>query len=93
MATFYAQAGWSQCCAAAPFGECKVREIPVKSKNNIATLTAWNMWTGESDSCAGVTPYCSVLFVGYDISCGSFDPLSSGVLRKRSGALFAPGEG
>ena|SRR5436309_5516050 len=46
-----------------------------------------------ADSCAGVTPYCSVWAVGYDISCGSFDPWSSGVSRTRSGALIALGEG
>src|ERR1700730_1732481 len=35
----------------------------------------------SADSCAGVTPYCSVWAVGYDISCGSSDPwiLVSGV--------------
>src|SRR5882762_6855344 len=36
-----------------------------------------NMWTVRQDSCAGVTPYCSVLPVEYDISCGRLDPLSS----------------
>src|SRR3954471_10953173 len=30
----------------------------------------------DSDSCARVTPYCSVWAVGYDISCGSSDPKS-----------------
>jgi len=30
-----------------------------------------------ADSCARVTPYCSVWAVGYDISCGSSDPLES----------------
>jgi hypothetical protein len=27
-----------------------------------------------ADSCAGVTAYCSVSFVGYDISCGKDNP-------------------
>src|SRR6476646_9176547 len=57
-------------------------------------------WLGDgtcgrthADSCAGVTPYCSLWAVGYDISCGSSDPLSPTVRRTRSGALAAPGEG
>jgi GcrA cell cycle regulator len=29
------------------------------------------MWTRDADSCTGVTAYCSVQDVGYDISCGS----------------------
>src|ERR1700681_1608107 len=47
----------------------------------------------HADSCAGVTPYCSLWAVGYDISCGSSDPLGPSVRRTRSGALAAPGEG
>src|SRR5258706_13120053 len=45
------------------------------------------------DSCARVTPYCSVWAVGYDISCGGSDPKSPSVQRSRSGTAFAPGEG
>ena len=29
------------------------------------------MWNEDPDSCAGVTAYCSVYLVGYDISCDS----------------------
>ena len=61
--------------------------------NPIATLNRWNMWNAKADSCAGVTAYCSVLAVGYDISCGSSDSLSFGNLRTRSDALYASGEG
>ena len=43
--------------------------------------------------CAGVTPYCSVLAVGYDISCGSIHPPSLIVWRRRSSAVNATGEG
>jgi hypothetical protein len=28
----------------------------------------------KPDSCIGVTAYCSLSVVGYDISCGSFNP-------------------
>src|SRR3984885_1757538 len=31
----------------------------------------------HADSCAGVTPYCSLWAVGYDISCGGFNPYLS----------------
>ncbi len=47
----------------------------------------------HTDSCAGVTPYCSLWPVGYDISCGSSDLLSPAVRRTRSGALAAPRRG
>src|SRR6201985_3031142 len=46
------------------------------------------MWTADPDSCAGVTAYCSVLDVGYDISCGSSDPLSFGWLAYTFGRAF-----
>src|SRR4051812_19724247 len=36
-----------------------------------------NVWTVDTDSCARVTPYCSVFNVEYDISCGSSDPSMS----------------
>src|SRR5205823_1913456 len=47
----------------------------------------------HADSSAGVTPYCSLCPVGYDISCGSSDPLGPTVRRTRSGEIAAPGEG
>ena len=46
------------------------------------------MWKADPDSCAGVTAYCSVLDVGYDISCGSSDPKGSGSFAYTSGRAF-----
>src|SRR5215469_6777752 len=42
---------------------CRARAIPVKWKTP-AKQGLRNMWTVGADSCAGVTPYCSVLLVG-----------------------------
>src|SRR5580698_804527 len=42
-----------------------------------------------SDSCAGVTAYCSVSAVGYDISCGGSDPLKSWCLCVHVRARFS----
>jgi hypothetical protein len=47
----------------------------------------------HADSCAGVTPYCSLWAVGYDISCGGLILICPTVRRKRPGVLSAPGEG
>src|SRR5579862_2201376 len=65
---------------------------PAWHKGFFTLHTQRNMWNASADSCAGVTAYCSVFPVGYDISCGSFDPLSLVVGRTRPGAHIAPGE-
>ena len=74
--------------------DAKIQSVGFRESEKNAGITCiLELWTVGSDSCARVTPYCSVLAVGYDISCGSFDPLVLVVLRKRPDALFASGEG
>ena len=73
-------------------GAHETHGIAVLHKRLPALRARWNMWKACADSCAGVTPYCSFLSVGYDISCGGFDPKSSLVRRRRPGALSAAGE-
>src|SRR5579859_880824 len=51
------------------------------------------MWTIEADSCARVTPYCSLFPVGYDISCDSLDLLSSGGSAYTFGRAFGARRG
>ena len=43
----------------------------------------------ERHSCAGVTPYCSLWIVGYDISCGSINLHPFPVFGVNAGARFS----
>src|ERR1700694_5511686 len=69
------------------------RKFAVPWQIQLQCLNDGTCGRAHTDSCAGVTPYCSLWVVGYDILCGGFDPLSRSVRRKRPGALSAPGEG
>jgi hypothetical protein len=51
------------------------------------------MWNEDPDSCAGVTAYCSVYPVGYDISCDSKQILLVLWFGVNVRALVALGEG
>src|SRR5260221_7165803 len=71
-----------------------VKPVRFRCGGKQVTIPGWrNMWTVGPDSCAGVTAYCSVLPVGYDISCDSSDLKSSDGLAYTSGRAFCARRG
>src|SRR5204863_3631728 len=57
----------------APFLHCKIKQsvtFRCRGKLQLQCIDVGTCGRTDADSCARVTPYCSVWAVGYDISCG-----------------------
>src|SRR5439155_24795828 len=75
---FYAGGGPCQHASQAAFVHCKIKQsvaFRCRGKLQLQCITVRTCGRADADSCARVTPYCSVWAVGYDISCGGSDPL------------------